>query len=120
MAVAGSLLNVRPVGLVRWVVPSGGCGFLQRVLFFEGVVGVVGRVATPSVSGSKVTKWSETDFWCRALIDSGCRCSRVVWAVCLRFDAVRCGVDSSRACSNLARASFGSEKACCRMTGACR
>ena len=47
MVVAGSLLNVRPVGLVHWVVRSGGCGFLQRVSVLRarsaGVGGAVQR-----------------------------------------------------------------------------
>ena len=47
MVVAGSLLNVRPVGLVHWVVWSSGCGFLQRVSVLRarsaGVGGAVQR-----------------------------------------------------------------------------
>ena len=76
--------------------------------------------AIPSGSGSKTTVRSATDFWCRAVIDSGCCRSRMTRALYFRLATVRCGADFNSASSNPASASAGSDQAWFMIACACR
>jgi hypothetical protein len=64
----------------------------------------------PSCSGWKNTARSLTDFWCRAVIVSGCTRSRSNRARYFSFEAVREPADRNTAASNAAFAPPGTDQ----------